>query len=417
MPRNVKLQQIIRNANDLPTLPIVASKMLQVVESEKSAAADLAETISKDQSLTAKVLKLVNSPFYGFSNKITTVSQGVVLLGFSPIRSLALGISVFKAVGEGQGDGEFDRKRFWEHSLGVGAYARLIGPMVGYPLSEDAFVAGLLHDIGKVIFDQYRKKEFLEAIQLSKKESIPLIKAETEILGASHALAGRLIAEEWGLPYQLQIAIGSHHNPPFRDTTIDQMVLKLICIVNLSDTICKIRKIGFSGDDQIFGTEDYVLHWLNVKESDIQRALMELDGEIEKVKEFFGIARDPRKDEGKGQQCSENQKILIIEEEPKVANMCKIFLENLVFGVVVTSLGDDYLKTIKEMQPKMILFDFSQRNAESEKVRKEIAGHGIDGVPLLDIPVPFESMKLLKRMSRAIQPSGTDDQTTLEYFA
>jgi putative nucleotidyltransferase with HDIG domain len=305
MSGNTKLQQIIRDADDLPTLPIVATKMVQVAESERSAAIDLAEVISKDQSLTAKVLKLVNSPFYGFSQKITTVSQAVALLGFHPMRSLALGVSVFKAMGGEEGDGEFDRKWFWEHSLCVGACSRLLAPRVGYPSPEEAFVAGLLHDIGKIILDQYKRKEFGEAIRLSEMESIPVREAERKILGVDHALVGKLIADEWGLPYQLKMVIGKHHNPPFGDTTIDQMILKLICIINLSDAICKMRKVGFSGDDQIFDPEDHVLHRLNVRESDIQRMLMELDGEMERAKEFFGIAGRFDKDEDKGREDTE----------------------------------------------------------------------------------------------------------------
>ncbi|EKD27026.1 MAG: metal dependent phosphohydrolase, partial [uncultured bacterium] len=288
-----RIEKIVLNLSNLPSLPFIANKIIEVAESKTSAAKDIAEIIAIDQSLTAKLLKLVNSSFYGFSSKIATVSRAVVVLGFQTVKTLALGVTVFKTASKMQGDKVcLDMEKFWEHSVGVAAGAKLLAELTGYVMTEEAFLAGLLHDIGKIIFNQYLPDEFSKALYLAKTNNIPLLLAEREIIKADHEVAGDYLAERWKIPYNLRIAVSRHHNPPFREEHIAPDVLKLTCIVSLSNTLCKMRKIGYSGNDQVTAKEEAVMHWLNIGEKEINRFFMQIDSELEKAKEFLGILNE-----------------------------------------------------------------------------------------------------------------------------
>ena len=282
----------MKDIEGLPSLPTVMTKILEVIGNSGSAAKDLADATSKDQALTAKVLKLVNSSFYGFSTKISTVSRAVVILGYNTIKNLVLGLSVIGIFQDGKEGDYFNRTEFWEHSLGCAACAKLIATRIRYNLPEEAFVAGLIHDIGKMIFDEYFKDDFGQVLELVRKDNIPIIEAEDRVLGVTHAIIGEWLAKKWKLPLVLCNAIKYHHQPPLSSKTIDEASITCSIVVHISDTLCKMGGIGSGGDNHIPSIGGHMWRRINLEESSKESILLQINQELEKARLFFGISRE-----------------------------------------------------------------------------------------------------------------------------
>ena len=184
----------IRNIKNLPTLPVIVSRILEVADDTGSSANELAELVSRDMSVSAKVLNLANSAFYGFARRITTIPQAVVVLGFDTVRSLALSVSVFESLSKSSGEVSFDREAFWIHSIGCGTASRLTAKALSYRDTGTFFVAGLLHDLGKVILDTYFSEQYSEVVQEMVEEERSALDVETDILNIDHAAVGGLLA-------------------------------------------------------------------------------------------------------------------------------------------------------------------------------------------------------------------------------
>jgi putative nucleotidyltransferase with HDIG domain len=202
----------IRNIKNLPTLPVIVSRILEVADDSGSSANELAELVARDMSVSAKVLNLANSAFYGFSRRITTIPQAVVVLGFDTVRSLALSVSVFETLKPDTDEVSFDREAFWIHSIGCGTAARLIAKELSYRDTGTFFVAGLLHDLGKVILDTYFSAQYSEVIAEMVEEERSALDAETDILDIDHAEVGSWLATRWKFPEILVTPIAAHHN-------------------------------------------------------------------------------------------------------------------------------------------------------------------------------------------------------------
>jgi c-di-GMP-related signal transduction protein len=169
----------IRNIKNLPTLPVIVSRVLEVADDSGSSANELADIVSKDMSVSAKVLNLANSAFYGFSRRITTIPQAVVVLGFDTVRSFALSVSVFETLKQTTDDVSFDREAFWIYSIGCGTSARLIAKNLNYKDTGTFFVAGLLHDLGKVldVLDPLATNKGIDVVQ-ELPDNFPIVEAD-----------------------------------------------------------------------------------------------------------------------------------------------------------------------------------------------------------------------------------------------
>lgn len=238
---------VIQGLQDLPTLPVVVDKIIKVIGDERSSTGELAEIISKDQSILSVVLKLVNSAFYGYSREITSVHQATVILGFNILKSIALGASIFKAMPKGAGKHKFDRSALWVHSLGVATTARIMAKEVGYDNTEGAFVSGLLHDVGRVVFDSVFPNEFGMILAKMEEEGITMIEAERDVMDMTHAEAGNILLVKWQLPPGVSNGAGFHHEPD----KAPENHANLASIIHLSDIICHTLKVGFGGDDSV----------------------------------------------------------------------------------------------------------------------------------------------------------------------
>jgi len=210
---NDKLQRFIGKIRDLPTLPRTVLRITELINDPRSSARDLARVITEDQVLTARLLRLVNSAFYGFPQKVTTVTGAVVLLGFDAIRNLLLSTSVFDLfAGKNQTTRQFF-ETLWDHSLACAVSAKTIGDHLRQDKSEELFVAGLLHDIGKIVELIYLGSEFSIIVDSVQTQGKTFAQAEFDMLGCTHTDTGQLLARFWNLPVKLTHAIGFHHKP------------------------------------------------------------------------------------------------------------------------------------------------------------------------------------------------------------
>lgn len=226
----------------LPTLPTVVSKMIDIVDSPRTSATALARLIASDQALTAKVLKLANSAYYGFPREISTVNMAIVVLGFNAVKEMGLSLSVFDVFKKTPSAQDFDVTLFWEHSVGCGVASRMLARTYRAPYAGEAFVAGLLHDVGKVILRQYFEPEFAEILKRQKEAAMTLEEAEAEVIATTHTQIGSWLAEKWNLPKIMCDTILHHHDP--WEAATERL---FIACVTLGDYLCHATGTGQSG--------------------------------------------------------------------------------------------------------------------------------------------------------------------------
>lgn len=207
-----KIERKLESLTQIPTIPFVISEVLQAVDDPRSGAAHLANLIERDQAMTAKVLAVANSPFYGFSRKIATIDLAVVVMGTNTIKEILLSLAIQRFFSNVRRD-IFDVRSFWRYSLFCGAAARLLARRLEYRIPGEAFVAGLMHDIGVLILVQYFSQQFIQLRRLQEKYGLSMVEAEKKALRSTHSEIGAWIAEKWQLPAALCKAIERHHTP------------------------------------------------------------------------------------------------------------------------------------------------------------------------------------------------------------
>ncbi len=197
---------------EVPTLPIVYQQLFSKMSNPNVSVPQLAEVVSRDQSLATKILKLVNSAFYGYKKEINTISRAMVILGFRTVRNAALAISVFDYVSGAEEDSRFPVEDFWKHSLCAASVAKVVGQRTGVKQQEETFVAGLLHDIGKMIMMKYFPEDFSEVCGYALDNDKSWTDAEHDLLNVDHASVAKAVLRSWNFPSNLTEAIQFHHS-------------------------------------------------------------------------------------------------------------------------------------------------------------------------------------------------------------
>ena len=276
------LNRIIARVEDLPTLPRTVLKITELVNDPKSSARDLARIITDDQVLAARLLRLVNSSFYGFPQPISTLTGAIVLLGFDAIRNLLLTTSVFELFANRRNTSLIRQEQFWDHSLGCAVSAKILGNHLRYDKVEELFVAGLLHDIGKIVEMIFLPKAFKQIVHLVKDENVLMIVAEERILGYSHPEVGKLLAEKWNLPPKLTSVILHHHQP----SEAGRFALES-AIVHLADILCRSLNIGYGGDNKIPALDKTAWNSLRIRSQAIEPIMAEIHKEFNDISLFI----------------------------------------------------------------------------------------------------------------------------------
>jgi len=276
------LDRVISRVDDLPTLPRTVLRITELVNDPQSSARDLARVITDDQVLAARLLKLVNSSFYGFPQRISTITGAIVLLGFDAIRNLLLTTSVFDLFSNRNKANLIRQEQFWDHSLGCAVGAKVIGNYLRYDKVEELFVCGLLHDIGKIVEMIFLQETFKEINHLVKEKNILMIAAEEKILGYSHPLVGKLLAERWNLPPKLSAVILHHHRPSEAGRFVQEAA-----IVHLADILSRSLNIGYGGDNTMPPLDQTAWGSLRIRTDMIESIMAEIIKEFEDISLFI----------------------------------------------------------------------------------------------------------------------------------
>lgn len=277
-----KINSIIGKLSSLPTLPLVLEKINQLMKNPKTSASDIARIIGEDQSLAAKTLRIANSPFYACPCRITTVSHAIVILGFAAVRNIVLTTSIFDIFEKGGGEKSFPYESFWEHSLACGVASKIIARTLNIKEVEEAFLGGLLHDIGKIVLEQYLHEEFMTVLEFVNKEDIFMNEAEKKILGVDHSLIGATLAQRWNFPPVLQNPIKYHHNP-----NLAPYEKPMVYIVHVANIFVKALGIGLSGDEKVPIINREAWDFLGFNLIKTKRLFTQIDEEFEEAKVFL----------------------------------------------------------------------------------------------------------------------------------
>ena len=235
-----QLKSMIMTIRDLPAMPHVASKVLELSSDPDTSASRLQQVISDDQAMTARILKIANSAMYACSRRIKTLSEAIVMLGFNSIRSLVVTSAARNLYSTGSARMGLKERLLWEHSIGCAFACRLLVAEKHPALTEEAFLAGLMHDIGKLVLNLQMPDRFEEIVQIVYNENRDFHTTELELLGFDHARVGALLVNKWKLSPTLEEVIGMHHEP-------GQMTAErpLLLYLDLANNICQKYGIGF----------------------------------------------------------------------------------------------------------------------------------------------------------------------------
>ena len=203
-----KLQQI----NNLPTLPTVATQLLEMLGEEMVSINDISKLMERDPAITAQILKVSNSAYYGLRKEIDTVPRALIVLGVNEIANIILSLSLFKTF-TNVDDTEFDIKTFWKHSGVVAYLSRFLAREFELDTHGEEFTAGLMHDLGKIILDQYYHDDYKEVIKEMRNLKLTSSEAEKNVLGFNHAKVGNWLSKKWRIPKNISKAILYHHDP------------------------------------------------------------------------------------------------------------------------------------------------------------------------------------------------------------
>ncbi len=276
------LQDVVKNLHDMPALPTVVARLTRLIADPRTTASDINTALSSDPGLVTKILKQVNSAFYGFSRRITTITNAVVILGFNQVRNLALSAFVFDAFGRDRGS-PFDVNGFWRHSIGTAFFASHLAKELDARLEEDAFICGLLHDLGKFIMAQSAPAHAAAVIEKVKERDILFQQAERLTLGYNHATLGAYAMERWNLPESLCQVVLWHHNP----LKAPESVQTLACIANAADIVARAMLFGNGGDERIPPLADGVWARLGTDMTRLEGIMRKVAGEYSKSDAFF----------------------------------------------------------------------------------------------------------------------------------
>ena len=245
--RDLIQRRVLKRVNDIPSLPQFVIETLKKLDDPKSSAADVANKLSRDEGLVIRVLRLANSAYYGLSRRISSVSEAISFLGFKTVKSIVLAASVYKFMDSSFTGYALDRGDLWKHSQSVASTARFLAAHVKGVDPEEAYIAGMVHDIGKIVLNDYVRFGYSIIIRLVEEEQLPFTDAEKQVLGFDHAQVGELVIEQWNLPEIYMYTTSNHHSPAALPEDMQEYRL-VVDVVHVANAICSMLGAGIGAD-------------------------------------------------------------------------------------------------------------------------------------------------------------------------
>ncbi len=276
----ITLIKLVNKVKEMPPLPQSIIKILEITKKDDSSAQDLSKIFERDPTLAVNILKLANSPIYGFASRISTISHAIVCLGLETVKSIALTSSTHDMLNKEIPAYGLEEGMLWQHSIASGTCAKIIAQRIGYKDCEEAYIAGLLIDIGKIILSSFAEDQFNQVMEKSEKDKIPFNKAEQDVLGFGHPQVGGRIIKKWNLPSSLVEAVQYHHQPDKTETH-----KTLTYIVHLADAISCMLGVGLGNDGLMYEIEKNTLDVLGISKEDVESIMVELADTVQDIEQ------------------------------------------------------------------------------------------------------------------------------------
>ncbi len=366
-------QEIILSVTELidqlPALPLVVQRILNLLGREDSSSRQIADAISLDPALAARVLRLVNSALFALADPVTTVQHAVRLLGFAEIRNLTMGLKIMET-SFGQAEGILDRSKFWEHSLACGICAKHLA--IGFQEidSEEAFLGGLLHDIGKLVLDSYFQEAWAEAMDRSMdSQSLPL-DMERKVVGLPHTTIGRMLARHWKIPELHQAAIEHHHRIPQAGQR-SQAEYLLCAVVLAANLLVRWLDLGTSGPSVLLPIPKELINLLRLEDKRLKRVMADTLKEVGEWKATLGFERHASADNASINPPQEKEpcRLWVVSPVADRAPSLSQILEVSGYLVDRSHWGEKLLEKAQEVQCTAVIMDLRSLKAEPEKMR------------------------------------------------
>ncbi len=282
-------KKVFSKIDELPTLPVVIPKLLELMGQSTSDVSNVTEVISHDPALTSKILKVANSAYYGFPQGISDLERAIALLGFNMVKSLALSMGVMRSLPSGKESSHFSQQELWIHSLAVATVMRELGNRFAKKDKTDhLFVVGLLHDIGKVVMDQFFGDYFQEALEKAERQdNVKLHTAEQEIIGFDHGEVGAMLLERWKFPEPIVSSIALHHKAEIPDEANAQDV----AMIRIADALPRELDLGAEVDPCLEEIQEADLQIMGMKGEDLEQMKVYLDSSKEGIYAFFNAMK------------------------------------------------------------------------------------------------------------------------------
>jgi len=260
-------QKLFAFVDKMPAFPKSVHRVIQMTSEINTPAREIVQVIENDPVMTIKILKIINSPFYALPQKITSIQRAVVHLGLNTIKNQALSIAAMGVLNE-HNKASFNTRDFLLHSLTTASICRILAEKIAIPVADRSqfFVAGLLHDFGKIVFAEFNPQGFKQALEMSLSKNISLHQAELECMGINHPEAGKLLVEKWALDDTLILAIDHHHNNQLQNSCLKDCVFA-------ANQISKRLQFGFSGNPVIESFPSYIIDQFGQSEESLISSL------------------------------------------------------------------------------------------------------------------------------------------------
>jgi putative nucleotidyltransferase with HDIG domain len=270
---NKSLKAYVQKIKKLPTLPVIAQEVLTLVSNDSTSVSKIEKVVENDPAISAKILSVANSVFFGLKVRTKTLDSAILRIGFGNVKSIALGISLMTVLHDGDRGKVFDYKRIYNHSVTVGFIARFISKKIKLDFSEEIMMNGMLHDLGYLVMNKYFPEIYGNVMNLHE-QGTPLLDAEKTILGFHHTDVGNWLAAQWNLPNNILDTTAYHHTPSHAKRN-----LKRVAVIHLADYITARKMLSPTEKDPQYPLDDAAFEALKITENDLREFEAEISSE------------------------------------------------------------------------------------------------------------------------------------------